>query len=90
MKLAHLPAALRHSPGFVLRHGLAMLRETFRGSSLRSWVGLEDEREVFARYRAGRRAQRAAMWTDLQKPVIPSRERPVNRDEAVESATLVS
>ena len=90
MKLAHLPAALGHSPGFVLRHGLAMLRETFRGSSLRSWVGLEGEREVFARYRARRRAQRAAMWTDLQEPVIPPRERPGNRDEAVESATLVS
>ena len=88
MKLAHLPAALRHSPGFVLRHGLAMLRETFRGSSLRSWVGLEGEREVFARYRARRLAQRAAMWTDLQEPVIAPRERPGNRDGAVESATL--
>jgi hypothetical protein len=36
MKLAHLPAALAHSPRFVLRHGWRMLRETFHGSSLRS------------------------------------------------------
>jgi radical SAM superfamily enzyme YgiQ (UPF0313 family) len=59
MKLRHLPTALRHSPGFALRHGLGMLRHTFRGCSLRSLVGLEDERRAFARYRAIRRAERA-------------------------------
>ena len=32
MKVRHLPAALAHSPGFVLRHGLAMLRHTFAGT----------------------------------------------------------
>jgi radical SAM superfamily enzyme YgiQ (UPF0313 family) len=58
MKLRHLPVALRHSPGFALRHGLAMLAHTFRGSSLRSFVGLEDERHAFARYRARRAAER--------------------------------
>jgi hypothetical protein len=36
-----------------------MLKHTFRGSTLRSLVGLEDERRVFARYRAMRRAERA-------------------------------
>jgi radical SAM superfamily enzyme YgiQ (UPF0313 family) len=59
MKLRHLPTALRHNPGFAARHGLRMLRHTFRGSTLRSLVGLEDERRAFARYRAMRRAERA-------------------------------
>jgi hypothetical protein len=59
MKVRHLPAALRHSPGFAMRHGLRMLAHTFRGCSLRSLVGLEDERRAFARYRAIRRAERA-------------------------------
>ncbi len=59
MKLRHLPTALFYSPGFAVRHGLRMLAHTFRGSSLRSLVGLEDERKAFARYRAIRRAERA-------------------------------
>ena len=58
MKLRHFPAALFHNPRFVLRHGVEMLRHTFRGSSLRSMLGLEDERAVFARYRVIRRAAR--------------------------------
>ena len=58
MKLRHFPAALFHNPRFVLRHGVEMLRHTFRGSSLRSMLGLEDERAVFARYRVIRRAER--------------------------------
>ena len=56
MKLKHLPAAFMHSPGFVLRHGLPMLRHTFAGSSLRSVLGLESAKTVFARYRTARRA----------------------------------
>jgi radical SAM superfamily enzyme YgiQ (UPF0313 family) len=58
MKLRHFWPALAHSPGYVLRHGREMLVHTFRGSSLRSMVGLEDERTVFARYQAIRRAER--------------------------------
>jgi anaerobic magnesium-protoporphyrin IX monomethyl ester cyclase len=58
MKLGHLWPALRHSPGFVLRYGPAMLAHTFRGSSLRSMIGLESERAVFERYRAIRRDER--------------------------------
>jgi radical SAM superfamily enzyme YgiQ (UPF0313 family) len=65
MKLAHFPAALAHSPRFVLRHGLEMLRETFRGSSVRSCLGLESPRAVFERSRRMRRAERAGMWADL-------------------------
>ena len=58
MKMRHFPSALIHSPLFVLRHGLSMLAHTFTGTTLRSIVGLEDERAVFARYRASRRAAR--------------------------------
>src|SRR5437660_9269332 len=59
MKLRHLPRALVHNPLFGLRHGTKMLRHTFRGGTLRSLLGLEDERRAFARYRAIRRAERA-------------------------------
>jgi anaerobic magnesium-protoporphyrin IX monomethyl ester cyclase len=58
MKLRHLPAALRHYPWFVLRNWPGMLRHTFRGSSWRSAIGLEDARAVFTRYKAIRRAER--------------------------------
>ena len=55
MKVAHMPAAFRHSPGFVLRNGLKMLAHTFTGTTLKSMLGLEDDRAVFERYRASRR-----------------------------------
>jgi hypothetical protein len=58
MKVRHFPTALAHDPWFVLRHAGAMMRHTFRGSRLRSWLGLEDERATFARYQALRRAER--------------------------------
>jgi radical SAM superfamily enzyme YgiQ (UPF0313 family) len=58
MKVRHLWPVIRHDPGFVLSHGPAMLRHTFRGSTLRTWLGLEDEREAFRRYRALRRLER--------------------------------
>jgi radical SAM superfamily enzyme YgiQ (UPF0313 family) len=58
MKVRHFPAALRQSPWWVARYGLRMMRHTFRGSSWRSALGLEDARVVFERYRAHRRAER--------------------------------
>ena len=58
MKLGHFWPTLVHNPRFVLRHGAKMLAHTFRGSSLRSMCGLEDEACVFERYRALRRAER--------------------------------
>jgi hypothetical protein len=58
MKLRHLPTALLHSPGFALRHGAKMMAHTFRGSSFRSLLGLEDERQAFARYRGIRKTER--------------------------------
>jgi radical SAM superfamily enzyme YgiQ (UPF0313 family) len=59
MKVKHMPAAFRHSPLFVLRHSLEMLSHTFAGSTLRSVLGLENQRAVFARYRERRRLERA-------------------------------
>ncbi len=58
MKLRHFPAALAHSPLFVLGHARRMLAHTFRGSNLKSLLGIEDERWAFDRYRAIRRAER--------------------------------
>ena len=59
MKLRHMPAAFAHSPLFLLRNAPKMFAHTFRGSTVRSFLGLEDEREAFARYREIRKAERA-------------------------------
>jgi hypothetical protein len=58
MKVRHLPAAIRHDPLFVTRNGLKMLRHTFRGTTFKTWIGLESERTAFRRYKAIRRAER--------------------------------
>jgi radical SAM superfamily enzyme YgiQ (UPF0313 family) len=62
MKMRHFPIALLHRPAFTLRHGREMIAHTFRGSSWRSMLGLEDERTVFARYQSLRRAERDAVF----------------------------
>jgi len=58
MKLRHMPVAFAYSPLFVLRNGTKMLAHTFRGSTLKSWLGLEDERKAFERYRTIRQTER--------------------------------
>jgi len=58
MKLRHLPAVFVHSPLFVLRNGPKMLVHTFRGSTVKTLLGLEDERNAFQRYRRIRQAER--------------------------------
>ncbi len=58
MKTAHMPAVILKEPWFVLRHWPKMLLHTFRGSSLRSMLGLESPKTVFARYKAIRAAER--------------------------------
>jgi anaerobic magnesium-protoporphyrin IX monomethyl ester cyclase len=68
MKVGHMPAAFAHSPLFVLRNGLKMLAHTFAGSSLRSALGLEDEKAVFARYRRQRRVERAVYRWNAAEP----------------------
>ena len=59
MKAAHFPVALIRNPGFVLRQGRKMIKHTFRGCTLKTILGLEDERKAFQRYRAIRQAERA-------------------------------
>ncbi len=58
MKLRHMPVVLRRYPGFVLRNAPRMCAHTFRGSSWRSVLGLESERDVFRRYKQLRAAER--------------------------------
>jgi hypothetical protein len=58
MKLRHFWPVVSHDPWFVLRHIHEMLGHTFRGSSWRSFFGLESDRAVFARYKDIRRAER--------------------------------
>jgi hypothetical protein len=59
MKLRHLPATFRHSPLFVVRHGVQMFAHTFAGTNLRSMIGLDPQQKVFERYRETRRRERA-------------------------------
>jgi radical SAM superfamily enzyme YgiQ (UPF0313 family) len=58
MKLRHFPVALRHDPWFVLRHSAGMLSHTFRGCTWKTFLGLEDERRAFQRYRERRALER--------------------------------
>jgi anaerobic magnesium-protoporphyrin IX monomethyl ester cyclase len=59
MKTRHIPAVIAHDPWFVLRNWWKMLAHTFRGSTLKSVLGLESDRKVFERYRQIRSAERA-------------------------------
>jgi anaerobic magnesium-protoporphyrin IX monomethyl ester cyclase len=58
MKLRHLPVVLKHDPWFILKHAPEMCAHVFRGSTLRSALGLENERKSFDRYKAIRRSER--------------------------------
>ncbi len=64
MKVRHLPSVLRHYPRFVLMHLPQMMAHTFRGSTWRSALGLESDREVFRRYKAIRHRERQYMPDD--------------------------
>jgi radical SAM superfamily enzyme YgiQ (UPF0313 family) len=58
MKSRHFPKVLRHDPAFVLKHARRMFSHTFRGCTLRTLLGLEDERKAFARFKEIRRRER--------------------------------
>ena len=65
MKVKHMPSAFAHDPSWIARHALQLLAHTFRGSSWRSALGLEDSRAVFERYRAIRARERQYLdWPD--------------------------
>ena len=56
MKVRHLPVALRHDPRFVaLNAGRDDGAHVPRHERSSTWLGLEDEREAFRRYKAIRR-----------------------------------
>lgn len=59
MKVRHMPVAFAHNPMFVIKNAPRMFAHTFRGSTLKTFLGLEDERHAFARYRAIRQKERA-------------------------------
>ena len=61
MKVCHMPTALLHDPWFVVRHAAQMLTYTFRGCTVRSVLGLEDERRAFERYKTIRQQERQYM-----------------------------
>jgi radical SAM superfamily enzyme YgiQ (UPF0313 family) len=74
MKVRHLPGVLRRYPGFVLRNAPRMLAHTFRGTTWRSVVGLETDRQVFARYKARRAAEREYVpdTAGSEAPLVPA------------------
>jgi radical SAM superfamily enzyme YgiQ (UPF0313 family) len=58
MKTRHMPVAFRRNPLFVLRNGPKIFAHAYRGSTIKSMLGLEDQRKAFARFRAIRAAER--------------------------------
>ena len=71
MKVRHMRAVFPHDPLFVIRNGRRMLAHTFRGSTWRSWLRLESERDAFQRYRRIRERERDYLdWPD-PLPVPP-------------------
>jgi len=59
MKTRHFPFAVLENRWFMLRNIGRIFAHTFRGSSVKTWLGLEDERCAFERYREIRRVERA-------------------------------
>lgn len=58
IKVRHVPEVFRHDPWFVTTHAHKMFAHTFRGSTFRTLLGLEDERHAFERYKQIRRQER--------------------------------
>ncbi len=58
MKVRHIPAVFRHDPWFVATHAPQMFAHTFRGSTIRTFLGFEDELTAFRRYKDIRRQER--------------------------------
>ena len=77
MKVRHMPAVARHDPGFVVRNAGRMLRHTFRGTTWRTWVGVEDTRAAFERYRQIRRQEREYLPETVSRSTWPNSERSV-------------
>jgi len=82
LKVRHMGAAVRHDPLFVIRHAVAMLAHTFRGSTWRSVLGLDTQETVFARYRSIRAHERE--YLDVADPLVdrPPEDRPADGPDA--------
>jgi anaerobic magnesium-protoporphyrin IX monomethyl ester cyclase len=74
MKTKHIPAVFRHDPWFVLRNAPKMAAHTYRGSTLRTFLGLESDRAAFARYKEIRRREREYVEPPqtFREPVSPA------------------
>ena len=65
MKVRHMRAAFLHDPLWIARHAPRLLAHTFRGTTWRSALSLEDRRAAFRRYQAIRRRERQYIdWPD--------------------------
>lgn len=58
MKARHILPVFLHDPWFVVSNITKMLKHTYRGSSWRSMLRLEDERKAFARFKELRKRER--------------------------------
>jgi hypothetical protein len=58
MKLHHMPAAFWHSPLYLLRNAPRMFAHSFRGNTIRTFLGFEDEHRAFERFRMIRQSER--------------------------------
>jgi radical SAM superfamily enzyme YgiQ (UPF0313 family) len=65
MKLRLMPRAFLHDPVWIARNAVRLFQHTFRGSTWRDLLGLEDARDAFTRYRAIRARERDYLdWPD--------------------------
>ena len=87
MKVRHLPGVLRRYPGFVLRHMPRMCAHTFRGTTWRSALGLESERQVFRRYK---RRARASASTCRRWPLAYRSRTPLTPQPDARSRSFIS
>ena len=58
IKTRHIVPVIKHDPWFVIRNGRKMMKHTYRGSTWRNLLGLEDEYKAFTRYKELRRQER--------------------------------
>jgi radical SAM superfamily enzyme YgiQ (UPF0313 family) len=59
MKLRHMPVVMLRNPGYILRNAYKMFWHSFRGCTLKTFLGLEDEQSAFERYCALRAQERS-------------------------------
>jgi anaerobic magnesium-protoporphyrin IX monomethyl ester cyclase len=58
IKTRHIVPVIKHDPWFVIRNGRKMMKHTYRGSTWRNMLGLEDDQKAFTRYKEIRRQER--------------------------------